>query len=140
VSSEGVATPARPVLLYDGGCGVCTRLVRLMLRWVRPRVAVEAYQLVDLAAYGLTTAEADAALQLADVGGRTRSAQDAVAHTLLAAGPVWRLAGRALLLPGVHGVAGLVYRWVSRNRHRLPGGTPACSLPAAERPGARGRP
>ena len=27
-----------------------------------------------------------------------------------------------------------IYRWVAANRHRLPGGTPACSMPASERP------
>ena len=31
----------------------------------------------------------------------------------------------------VNTLAGIVYRWVARNRHRLPGGTPACSLPPA---------
>jgi len=26
-----------------------------------------------------------------------------------------------------------MYRWIARNRHRLPGGTATCSLPQAER-------
>jgi hypothetical protein len=32
-------------------------------------------------------------------------------------------------LPGIRAGARVVYRWVSRNRHRLPGGTPACAVP-----------
>ena len=59
------------------------------------------------------------------------SAQDAVARVLLAGRPWLRPVGAAMLAPGVNAVAGMAYRWVALNRHRLPGGTPACSLPAA---------
>ena len=33
-------------------------------------------------------------------------------------------------------VASAAYKWIAKNRHRLPGGTPACSMPAHLRPGA----
>ena len=39
-----------------------------------------------------------------------------------------RPVGVVLLVPGISAVAARVYSWVSANRHRLPGGTPACSL------------
>ena len=39
--------------------------------------------------------------------------------------------GAALLLPGVNALAGVVYRWVARNRHRFPGGTDAAAAPEA---------
>jgi predicted DCC family thiol-disulfide oxidoreductase YuxK len=32
-------------------------------------------------------------------------------------------------LPGIRSLAGVIYRWVARNRSRLPGGTPACAVP-----------
>jgi predicted DCC family thiol-disulfide oxidoreductase YuxK len=54
--------------------------------------------------------------------------EDAVAALLLGAGKGWWLLGAMLRLPGIHWLAGVAYRWVARNRHRLPGGTPACSL------------
>lgn len=66
-------------------------------------------------------------------------ADEAIAAMLGAVGPPWRIAGRALLLPGVSRLAAAGYRLVARNRHRLPGGTPACATgqdaaePAAER-------
>lgn len=34
---------------------------------------------------------------------------------------------RAMTLPGISPFAAAAYRLVSRNRHRLPGGTPACA-------------
>lgn len=126
-----------PVLIYDGDCGICTRLSRVTTSIVRARpddFAVSAYQDADLPALGLTVDECDGALQWVASDGRISSAQNAVARVLLAGHMWWRPVGAALLLPGVNTLAGVGYRWVARNRHRLPGGTPACSLPAAQRP------
>jgi predicted DCC family thiol-disulfide oxidoreductase YuxK len=39
---------------------------------------------------------------------------------------IWRIAGRILLLPGISWMAAHTYRLIATNRHRLPGGTPAC--------------
>jgi predicted DCC family thiol-disulfide oxidoreductase YuxK len=38
-----------------------------------------------------------------------------------------------MLLPGIKQVAGVVYRWVAKNRDRMPGGTAECALPQSER-------
>jgi predicted DCC family thiol-disulfide oxidoreductase YuxK len=122
-----------PVLLYDGDCGVCTRLAGVVVRRVRRQPSelfVAPYQDVDLAPLGLTPAQCDEALQWVAADGRISSAQDAVARVLMA-GRRWQWPFGALLLaPGVNRLAGVVYRWVAANRHRLPGGTAACSLPA----------
>ncbi len=128
---------ARAQLVYDGDCGICTRLSERVTRWVRPRhdsFGVAAYQHLDLAPLGLTIEECDAALQWVAPDGTISSAQDAVARLLLS-GRVWlRPVGAVILVPGVNALAGAVYRWVARNRNRLPGGTPACALPSSERP------
>ena len=89
--------------------------------------AVTPYQRYDLAAVGLTAAQAAGALQWVDAGGRTHEAEDAVARALLASRWWVRPVGALLLAPGVHGVAGAAYHWVSRHRHRFPGGTPTCA-------------
>ncbi|GAA4108731.1 hypothetical protein GCM10022415_01490 [Knoellia locipacati] len=126
-----------PVLVYDGDCGVCTKLARFVTTTVRPApesFSVSAYQDLDLDALGLTPEQCDEALQWVARGGRVSSAQDAVARVLLAGRLPFRPLGAVILVPGVNALAGLVYRWVALNRHRLPGGTPACSLPAAQRP------
>lgn len=129
-----MSTPLdRPVLVYDGDCAICSSSVRALERWVRRRPTVVPWQRTDLVALGLTPAQCEEAVQFVDVDGSVASAQFAVARTLLVGGRGWALLGRVMLLPGVRWLAGVVYRWVARNRHRLPGGTPACSLPQAER-------
>lgn len=128
---------ATGVLIYDGDCGVCTKLSRFVTTTVRKRqsdFAVSAYQDADLAALGLTAEDCDAALQWVSANGRISTAQDAVARVLLHGRLPFRPLGAIIALPGVNALAGLVYRWVAANRHRLPGGTPACSLPVAQRP------
>jgi hypothetical protein len=40
-----------------------------------------------------------------------------------------RLFGHLMAIPPVSWVAALTYSQISKNRHRLPGGTPACALP-----------
>ncbi len=136
-------TPQRAILLYDGDCGVCTRLAGFVARRLRPGAPegtlayeISAYQDADLQPLGLTPAQCEAALQWVDSGGRIFRAQDAVARLLLASAAWARPLGMVLLAPGVHALAGLIYRAVAANRSRLPGGTPACQLPAGQRPGA----
>ena len=121
----------RTTLIYDGDCGICTRLARFAERRLRPRAEVRASQQLDLAAYGVTAAQCAEALQLVTAEGRVHSAQDAVARLLLVSRPLWRPAGAVLLLPGVNALAGVAYRWVARNRYRLPGASDACAVPPA---------
>ena len=125
------------VLVFDGDCGICTTLAGVASTHVRrpgDGLVISAYQDLDLAPLGLSAAQCDEALQWVAPDGTVSSAQNAVARLLLR-GRLWqRPAGLVLLMPGVTWVAGVVYRWVAANRHRLPGGTPACSMPASERP------
>lgn len=135
------ATPSgSPVFLYDGDCAFCTRCARFIERRIPTRATVTPWQVVDLDALGLTVAEADAAVQwIPDSDGPARAAgapaagPEAIAQLLVDAGGIWRLLGVALGLRPVVALAWPVYRWVARNRHRMPGGTAACSLPAAQR-------
>jgi predicted DCC family thiol-disulfide oxidoreductase YuxK len=122
----------RNTLIYDGDCGICTKLAGFVRRWLRPDADVRTSQELDLAAYGVTEAECAEALQYVTAGGRVHSAQDAVARLLLASGARWRPAGYVLLAPGVNALAGVVYRWVARNRYRLPGSSHACAVPPAD--------
>ena len=131
------AAAPRPVLVYDGDCGICTRFARLSTRLRRRDggYTVAPWQTLDLAALGLTEQQCDAAVQWVAADGSVSSSQDAIARSLLAARAPVRPLGALMLAPGVNTLAGVVYRWVAANRSRLPGGTPACSLPPAQRPG-----
>jgi predicted DCC family thiol-disulfide oxidoreductase YuxK len=140
--TEGVSNPKSaaplPVLIYDGDCGICRRLVEFARRRLRPTAELRAGAQLDVTAYGLTDAECAQALQFVAADGRVHSAQNAVSGLLLVSGRIWRPAGHLLRLPGVNALAGLGYRWVARNRYRLPGGTAACASTPAQRDPRRG--
>jgi predicted DCC family thiol-disulfide oxidoreductase YuxK len=121
----------RPVVIFDGDCSICTTLAGVIVRRLRPPAAVQPWQRLDLGSYGLTDLECIEALQYVDADGRVYAAELAVAKLLRASRPWARPAGIVIELPGVRSLAGVVYRWVARNRSRLPGGTPACAVPVA---------
>lgn len=122
----------RPVLVFDGDCAFCTSCVRALER-IRPDAEIVAWQLADLAALGLTERQAIDAVQWVEVDGTVRSGHEAIAAAFGAAGRTWRPVGRAIVLPGISPLAASAYRLVADNRHRLPGGTPACATPAGDR-------
>ncbi len=120
-----------PVLVYDGDCAFCSTSARFAAQRLRRSpadYAVEPWQRVDLAALGLTAAECDAAVRWVSADGIPDAGHVAIARALRASRWWARPAGVVLLTPGISSVAARVYAWVSANRHRLPGGTPACSL------------
>lgn len=113
-------------LVYDGDCGFCSRCAEAAAR-LAPEAEVVPWQLADLAELGLSEERAAEAVQWVGADGTTRAGHEALAALLLASGRPGRLAGRVLLLPGVSWLAARAYGFLARNRHRLPGGTPACA-------------
>jgi predicted DCC family thiol-disulfide oxidoreductase YuxK len=133
----------RPTFVYDGDCAFCTRCAEFIERRIPTAARVLPWQFADLAALGLTPTECDEAVQWVGADGVRAAGPDAIGHLLRTSGVGWRLVGLALLAQPVRAAAWPAYRWVARNRHRLPGGTAACSLPQAERDrryGPAGRP
>ncbi|MEU9033066.1 DUF393 domain-containing protein [Streptomyces sp. NPDC048383] len=129
----------RPILLYDGDCGFCTRAVNTAVRLLDPDATVTPWQFADVEALGVTAERADREVLWIEPGtGVVHGGADAVAHLLQRdRRQAVRFAGRAMALPPISWTARLVYRAVAVNRHRLPGGTAACSLPAHLRPTTR---
>lgn len=127
-------------LVYDGDCGFCTTSVRFLHRHIRTSATVVAWQDCDLATLGLTTAQAQDKVQWVAADGTISAGHAAVGRLLLDAGGPWRIPGRIAVTPPFCWLARGIYRLISDNRHRLPGGTPACALPADQRPGATGSP
>jgi predicted DCC family thiol-disulfide oxidoreductase YuxK len=116
----------RPVLVFDGDCAFCTSCARLLER-IGPEADIVAWQLSDLQELGISADQAAEAVRWIGADGSVRSGHEAIAAALGTAGRGWRIAGRAIVLPGVSRLAAAVYRAIARNRHRLPGGTPACA-------------
>jgi predicted DCC family thiol-disulfide oxidoreductase YuxK len=107
---------------YDGDCGFCTRVVRLMaVLDRRRRVRWVAFQSLETLPGSLTRADLqrEAYIQRGEVleGGFYSFRR---LSQLLP--PLWPLAP-LLWFPGVNRLGEAVYAWVARNRMRLPGST-----------------
>ncbi|WP_030370804.1 thiol-disulfide oxidoreductase DCC family protein [Streptomyces rimosus] len=124
----------RPVLVYDGDCGFCTTSVRFAERRIRPRCTVTAWQFTDLEVLGVTQERAEHEVLWITPHGTVYGGAQAVAKLLMSARGVWAVPGALLTLPPFRQLAHVVYRLVADNRHRMPGGTAACSLPSHLRP------
>jgi predicted DCC family thiol-disulfide oxidoreductase YuxK len=115
------------LLVYDGDCGFCGLCLDVARRYLPYMPRVSAWQGLDLARHGLTPAQVNSSVQLLGPDGLRAHGARAVA-LLLAVQPSLplRVLGRVALTPPVSWAAEAVYRLVSRNRHRLPGGTSTC--------------
>jgi predicted DCC family thiol-disulfide oxidoreductase YuxK len=119
-------------LVYDGDCGFCTTsALWISRRWSKdggPEVVP--WQRLShevILASGLNRDDFARAAWWID-GSRCDEGSRAVARALIAAGGLWSMVGRAILVPPISWVGPLVYRMVARYRYRLPGGTPACKI------------
>jgi predicted DCC family thiol-disulfide oxidoreductase YuxK len=122
--------PDLPILVFDGDCSFCTSFVRLLER-IGLRAETVAWQIADLDELGITERQAAEAVCWIGIEGTVRTGHEAIGAALGTAGPGWRFAGHIVLLPGISRLAAVIYRLTARNRHRLPGGTPACAMARA---------
>ncbi|MGW4892829.1 thiol-disulfide oxidoreductase DCC family protein [Kitasatospora sp. NPDC004240] len=131
-----------PVLVFDGDCAFCTTCATWAERYLRQTLAsggweAVPFQFADLAELdGRAGGRGEVSWERAErevlwvtPAGRVYGGAQAVARLLMRSGGVWAYLGGVLALAPVRPPAAVVYRWVARNRHRLPGGTAACALP-----------
>ena len=121
-----------PTLVFDGDCAFCTSAVGVARRVLPTGVTVVAWQFADLAALGVTAERAQQEVLWVDGDGAVSGGAAAVTRLLRAAGLPWSVLGVLISLPPLRWVAPPVYRLVAANRHRLPGGTPACRMPSRD--------
>ena len=131
MSSPSIVEPT-PLLIFDGDCAFCTSSVRFIERRIRRHPRIQSWQRSDLAKLGLTQEQCETAVQLIE-NGRVTSAHVSIARLLIYGKLGWAVLGYLLLVPGIKQIAGVVYRWVAKNRDRMPGGTAECALPQSER-------
>ncbi|MFR9676216.1 thiol-disulfide oxidoreductase DCC family protein [Streptomyces sp. TR06-5] len=129
--------PGGALLVYDGDCGFCATAVGFVERRMRPRCTFVPWQFTDLDALGVTEHRVQHEMLWVTPAGTVFGGAEAAAMALLRSRGAWPVAGAVLSLPVVRWIARGVYRLVATNRHRLPGGTPACAVrpPAAGGPG-----
>lgn len=127
-----------PLFLYDGDCAFCSASARFIERRIpTPGTEVAPWQFTELASLGVTLQEADESVVHVDAELHRTFGPVAIARLLRSStSRLWRAIGVLLGLRATLVLAWPVYRWVARNRHRMPGGTATCSLPAAQRPEA----
>jgi predicted DCC family thiol-disulfide oxidoreductase YuxK len=124
------------LVLYDGACGLCDRLVAFTLK--RDRVArfrfarlQGAFAAELLARYGRGARALDAVCVIANAGApgeRLLVGARAALHVVAGLGGGWRVAVLLRALPS--GVLDAGYRWVARRRYRW-FGKHACRMPPA---------
>lgn len=125
-----------PVLLFDGECGLCNRVVRLLLRSDRAgRLRFAPLQGAPAQAYlrsqGLPTQDFDSLVFVADwnnpaPGGYELRTDGALAAAALVGG-VWRLVAWTRVLP--RGLRDFGYRLVARSRYAIFGEYKPAPLP-----------
>jgi predicted DCC family thiol-disulfide oxidoreductase YuxK len=108
-------------LVYDGTCGVCTRIAGVLRRWDSSGqidiVASQAPGVMERFPWIPARAFSEA-MQLVGPGNATWQGSEAV-EQLLRILPRGRLITWVFRVPFVRGLADRFYRWFARNRYRL---------------------
>lgn len=117
----------KPILIFDGDCGFCTTAANYVSKRSRVQMRIIPWQFADLAALGLTKAQAQSKVQLV-VSGETYTGHLCFAKLLELQPQPLRIMGAILRTKPFSWIAALGYWLVARYRHKLPGGTPACQL------------
>ena len=137
---------SHPILLYDGVCGLCNRMVQFVLK--RDHEGVFHFASLQsavaariLARHGVNAADLDTVYVVVNgdpgesdqlVGDQGNpillSRSDAVLFVLTQLGGIWGMAGRVLRFPP-RAVRDWAYRTVARTRYRIFGRYVSCPLP-----------
>jgi predicted DCC family thiol-disulfide oxidoreductase YuxK len=125
-----MTTADAAVLIFDGDCGFCSACVRWGFRNLDTMPEAVPLQLAALDQLGVTRPEAEGAVWLVETSGRHRGHLAVAALLRMQRSRFWRVIGWVMRQPILHPVFDLGYRTVVRYRHRLPGATENCALPA----------
>jgi len=128
--------PANPILLYDGICGLCNRLLQFILkRDAGGRLHFASLQSdfagLILQRHGFNSPDLDTLYFVTNCGRpeeRLSTRSDAVIFVLLQIGGMWRVVA-ALLRIVPRGFRDWGYKIVARNRYRVFGRSESCLLP-----------
>lgn len=128
-------TESNPIVLYDGVCGLCNRLVQFILqRDTHDRFRFASLQSEFarelLTRHGRDANDLDTMYVVKDHGQATESLltrSDAILFTLSQLGGIWKLPAAARVVP--RSLRNVAYGIVARNRYRVFGKHESCMLP-----------
>jgi len=115
------------VFIFDGDCAFCSSAARVMRKMTGELTPIRPYQKLDLPALGLSSELTSRAVYYVR-NGKYLVAADAIAQLLIDSKRPWLIIGVLLKLPLIRSLARVVYYWIAKNRHRLPGGKPECKM------------
>lgn len=118
-----------PTLVFDGNCGFCTSVAKHFGKHSLTPLTLAAWQLTDLEPLGLTREQASERVYLVTDEGLFAGAECVAELMRIQGDPLHRLLAWSMRLQGIRRLCEWGYQLVAKNRHRLPGGTPACELP-----------
>jgi len=119
-----------PTLIFDGDCGFCTSVARHFEKRSRTPLKTTPWQRTNLTDFGLTKGQASEQVFLYR-DGQLFGGHECFAELMRIQGdPFHRLVAATMRAPGMRTLSAAGYRFVARNRHRFPGGTPACEIPS----------
>ncbi len=123
------------MLVFDGDCAFCTSSAHWIEARLPDAIDVVPWQWTDLESLHLSEADVTTVAYWVDPDGTRHRGARSIARALMAStGPGWRVVGRIMLVPPVSWLAAGVYSVVAENRHRMLGGTPACTMPEPSDP------
>ncbi len=119
--ADSTQEPARYDVLFDGACPVCRGAVERLRAWDRDEVLefvpAQAPDLLERFPFISRDALSES-IHLVGRDGETWEGAGAV-EKLVRVLPGWSWAAWAFRLPMARPVAGIVYRWIARNRYQL---------------------
>ena len=123
---------SKPVLIYDGDCKFCQLSLEFGIRHMKVFPPYVAFQKIEPSSFSLTEKQVRSEIWLVDEGlnqsFRLGGHLAAAAILQMQSNLFFRLAGALMKTPPTSWLAEIAYRWVARNRHRLPGGARACTI------------
>jgi predicted DCC family thiol-disulfide oxidoreductase YuxK len=114
------------LLIYDGDCAFCKQSLRWAIDTLPEFCRYVAFQKVNYSEFGLSESDVRSQVWLVDDSLRL-GGQKAVAWLFRQQSHLgWRVIGSVIQI--FNPISALVYKWVAKNRHRLPGGTAECVI------------
>jgi lipase maturation factor 1 len=110
--------PDRPLVVFDGECGLCRASARLLARRTGERIAYESYQTAAERYAAIPPERCRESVQLLEPGGRVTQGAQAIARALWLAGRWTWLLAVYRRVPGAAPLAEWGYRLVARHRRR----------------------